>query len=129
MSPTALDLSPDTLKKYRPLEAIRRRKTAMSADLSKRRRRAMLAARKAAELLRNEFGAKEVIVFGSLPRRGIFTLWSDIDLAARGIPPARFFEAVGAVTGLSAEFKIDLIDLETCPPSLRRVIETEGKGL
>ncbi|KAF0108584.1 MAG: nucleotidyl transferase domain-containing protein [Anaerolineaceae bacterium] len=68
-------------------------------------------------------------MFGSLARAGDFTLWSDIDLAARGIPPKRVYEAVGAVTGLSAEFKIDLIELETCPAALRERIETEGKTL
>lgn len=129
MSMTALDLPPDSLKKYRPLEAIRRRKTAKRLDVSRRRRRASLTARKAAKLLRSEFGAKKVIAFGSLIRHGDFTLWSDIDIAAKGIPPARFFEAVGAVTGMSAEFKIDLIDLETCPTPLRKTIETEGKDL
>ncbi len=129
MSMTALDLPPDRLEKYRPLEAIRRRKAAMSTDLSKRRRRATLTARKAAELLRSEFGAKKISVFGSLARNSSFTPWSDIDIAATGIPPARFFEAVGAVTSISAEFKLDLIDLDACSASLREAIETEGKDL
>jgi len=111
MSLTALDLPPDRLKKYRPLEAIRRRKAALSADILRRRRRATLTARKAAKLLRSEFGAKKVLVFGSLVKHGRFTLWSDIDIAATGIPPTRFFEAVGVVTGISAEFKLELIDL------------------
>lgn len=100
-----------------------------SANRSKRRRRALLTARKAAKLLHSEFGAREVLVFGSLARHGGFTSWSDIDLAARGIPPAFFFEAVGAVTGLSAEFKIDLVDLDTSSPSLQEAIEAEGKAL
>jgi predicted nucleotidyltransferase len=129
MSMTALDLSPEALKRYRPHEAIRRRKGGASDELSRRRRRALIAARKAADLLRREFGAYEVFVFGSLARRGGFTPWSDVDLAAFGIPPTRFFEAVGVVTGLSSEFKIDLIDIETCPDSLREAIETEGKAI
>lgn len=128
MPKTALDLPPETLKKYRPMEAILRRRSATRAELS-RRRRAILAARKAANLLRKEFGAREVVVFGSLARRGGFTAWSDIDLAARGIPPARFYEAVGMVSGVSAEFKMDLIDLDACPSPLQTVIETEGKAL
>jgi predicted nucleotidyltransferase len=129
MSPTALDLSRDNLKTYRPMEAIRIRKVMISADLTKRRRFANLTAREAAEILRNEFGAKKVILFGSLAQRGRFTLWSDIDLAVQGIPPSRFFEAVGAVTGMSSQFKIDLIDMDTCLPSLRNNIEAVGKSL
>jgi predicted nucleotidyltransferase len=82
-----------------------------------------------AGLLRSALGAKEVFVFGSLARRGYFTFWSDIDIAARGIPPLRFFEAVGVVTGISSEFKLNLIDLETCPGSLREAVQTEGKAI
>ena len=126
---TALELSPEALKRYSPEKAIRRRKSASNVELSKRRRRAMMAARKAADLLRREFGANEVFVFGSLARRGEFTPWSDVDLAAFGIPPSRFFEAVGAVTGLSSEFKVDLVDMEACPLSMRKAIETEGKSI
>lgn len=126
---TALDLSPEALKQYRPHKAVRRRKGAASEELSKRRRRGMMVAHKAADLLREEFGAKDVFVFGSLARRGGVTPWSDIDLAAFGIPPSRFFEAVGAVIGLSPEFKLDLIDIETCPDSLRKAIVTEGKSI
>ncbi len=125
---TALDLPAEALKKYRPLEAILGRKKPARTDIN-RRRRANLAARKAAGLLRREFGAERVILFGSLARRGGFTPWSDIDLAARGIPPARFFEAVGWVIGMNAEFKLDLIDLDTCPSALRETIELEGKDL
>jgi predicted nucleotidyltransferase len=124
-----LDLSPEALKKYHPLEAIRRRRARLGAEISSRRRRAMLAARKAADLLRTEFGAKEVILFGSLARRVGFTRWSDIDLASRGIPAEKYLMAMDTVLRLSAEFKIDLMELETCPPALLNSIEKEGKPL
>jgi hypothetical protein len=55
-----------------------------------------------------------------------FTRWSDIDSAAWGIPPDAFSRAVAAVTGLSAEFKIDLVDPEDCRPALRQAIDREG---
>lgn len=129
MPPTALTLSLEELKKYRPLEAIRRRRAKTGADVARRRRLALAVARKAARLLKAEMGANEVILFGSLARRSGFTAFSDIDLAARGIPPRRFFEAVGLVTGLSAEFKIDLVDLETCPPAMAESIQENGKAL
>lgn len=126
---TALDLSPEALKKYHPLEAIRRRRARLGAETSSRRRRAMLAARKAADLLRTEFGAKEVILFGSLARRMGFTRWSDIDLASRGIPSEKYLMAMDTVLHLNVEFKIDLVELETCPPALLNSIEKEGKPL
>lgn len=130
MALTALDLPPEALKKYRPLALRRRRKNAAAqVQLANRRRRAIQTARKAAEILYRDFGAKAVILFGSLARRGGFTPWSDIDLAAQGIPPARFYEAVGIVTGISVEFRIDLVDVESCAPSLQKKIETEGKTI
>jgi predicted nucleotidyltransferase len=129
MSMTALDLPPEELKKYRPLDAIRRRRAKFSAEISGRRKRARLAARKAAKLLKSEFGATEVILFGSLARRVGFTRWSDIDLASRGIPSDKYLTAMDTVLYLSPEFKIDLVELETCSPSLLKSIETEGKPL
>src|SRR6266508_2756355 len=129
MSMTALDLPPEELKKYRPLDAIRRRRAKFSAEISGRRKRARLAARKAAKLLKSEFGATEVILFGSLARRVGFRRWSDIDLASRGIPSDKYLTAMDTVLYLSPEFKIDLVELETCPPSLLKSIEKEGKPL
>ena len=43
MSMTALDLSPEALKKYRPLDAIRKRRAKFSMEIASRRRRAHLA--------------------------------------------------------------------------------------
>ena len=126
---TALDLPPEALKKYRPLEAIRKRRAEFSAEIASRRRRAMSVARKAAKLLKTEYGAKEVILFGSLARRVGFTLWSDIDMASRGIPSEKYLTAMETVLYLSPEFKIDLVELETCSPALLKSIETEGKPL
>jgi predicted nucleotidyltransferase len=67
-----------------------------------------------------------VILFGSLSAKRAFTRWSDIDLAAWGIPPEQFYAAVAMVTGLSAEFKLDLVDPQSCQPSLRAAIEQGG---
>jgi predicted nucleotidyltransferase len=129
MSLTALNLSPEALKQYHPREAARRRRAETRVEVSRRRRRALAAAHKAAELLKSEFGASEVILFGSLTRRGSFTLFSDIDLAARGIPSDRYLAAMETVLYLNAEFKIDLAEIETCPPAVLKNIEKDGRPL
>ncbi len=129
MALTALDLSREELKKYHPREAVRRRRAKTRVEVAKRRRRAYAVALKAAKLLKTKFGAKEVILFGSLARRGGFTLYSDIDLAARGIPSDRYLTAMDTVLYLDADFKIDLVDIETCLPAMREEIEKEGKPL
>lgn len=90
---------------------------------------AMDVARRAAALLKSPFGARKVVVFGSLASRSRFNRWSDIDLAAWGIPERRFYAAVGAVTALSSRFKIDLVDPADCRESLKETIEREGVEL
>jgi predicted nucleotidyltransferase len=79
--------------------------------------------------LREQFGATRVVTFGSLAHRDGFTPWSDIDLAAWGISPDVFYQAVAVVMGSSPEFKVDLVASEDCPPSLRHVVEREGIAL
>ena len=124
-----MDLPPEEWKKYQPLQAILQRKIATHSQLERRRKRAIRLARKAAALLRNEYEAKNVVLFGSLAIPGNFTLWSDIDLAVFGVSADRFYAAVAAITGLSAEFKVDLIDAETCKVSLRDAIDRDGIAL
>jgi predicted nucleotidyltransferase len=129
MALTALELSPEELKKFHPREAFRRRRAETRVEVAKRRRRALTVARKAAKLLKEKFGAKEVILFGSLARHGSFTLYSDIDLAERGISSDDYLTAMDTVLYMNAEFKIDLIDPEFCSPALRAEIEKDGKKL
>lgn len=129
MSLTALELSPKELKKYRPLEAMRKRREMERPERAKRRRRAMVVARKAADLLRREFGARKVLLFGSLAKRGSFTLFSDIDLAVEGMPRLRYFEAIAKITSLAEFIDIDLVELENCPSALRENIERDGKPI
>jgi predicted nucleotidyltransferase len=126
MSKTALELTHEEWKQYKPGDAIAQRKWETDARLDERWKRAQQLAHTAATLLRDDFGAGKVILFGSLLQRSWFTPWSDIDLAVWGIPKERFFAAVAAVTALSTEFKIDLVDPEMCRPSLLKKITREG---
>lgn len=77
-----------------------------------------------ADRLRSNFRAKQVVVFGSLLHRDSFHSASDLDLAVWGIPSEQFYQAVAAVTGLSSEFEVDLVDAEDCLPQLKQVIGT-----
>jgi predicted nucleotidyltransferase len=126
---TALELPIEEWKTYRPVQVMLQRRAANQARLDRRYKRAVRLARRAAELLRKDFFAGRVALFGSLASRSDFTLWSDIDLAAWGITAERFYAAVAAVTGLSAEFKIDLVDADACKASLRAAIDRDGIDL
>lgn len=126
MAQTALELSSQQWQLYRPGRATEARDTGHMQRVERRRQQAWRVARQAAKLLRDEYGAHKVVVFGSLAHEDWFTPWSDIDLAAWGIPPERFYGAVAAVTGLSPTFQVDLVDSDACRSSLRAMVEREG---
>jgi predicted nucleotidyltransferase len=112
------------LDEYRKT-AIRRQKARVS-KVKTRREKAWKLARKAAKLLRKQFQAKRVAVFGSLLYETRFTRWSDVDIAAWGIPADQTFRAIGAVMDLDPSFEINLVDVNTCSPALLRAIEQEA---
>ncbi|PLV56769.1 nucleotidyltransferase family protein [Thermotoga sp. SG1] len=91
--------------------------------------RALEEAKKVTSVLREKYGVKRVVLFGSLAKylRGAeeFTERSDIDLAVEGLPKEAYFRVLSEINRLS-EFEIDLIDLEGCPAFLRNLIEREG---
>ena len=124
MARTALDLTTEELRAYRPGGGV-----PVEPQVAERWQRAWGVAQVAANLLRERFGAARVVAFGSLAHRASFGPWSDIDLAAWGLPPERFYLAVAAVTGLSPDFEVDLVDPEGCRPAVRRSIEREGIDL
>lgn len=126
MSKTALDLTRQEWQKYRLAETIERRRNAENSYLEGRKKLAWQIAGQAATLLKAEFKASRVIVFGSLTHTAWFNEWSDIDLAAWDISPDRFYQAVAAVISLSSDFKIDLVDSDSIPSSLKAVIEQRG---
>lgn len=85
--------------------------------------RAWQEAQQIAHCLRQNFGATQIIVFGSLARDRL-TATSDIDIAVAGIARDRYFEAVAAVNDLSDRW-VDLKPLEDLELHFkRRVLET-----
>lgn len=92
----------------------------------KRRTAALAVARAAAALLREQYGATRVLLFGSTAHGYWFRAESDIDLAAEGIAPDRFWRAWNAADALAPEFEINLVAWEEATPALREAIEREG---
>jgi hypothetical protein len=72
MARTALDLTAEEWRSYRPGRPLEGR------TVAERWQRAWEVARRAADLLRERFGATRVVAFGSLAHRGWFTSWSDL---------------------------------------------------
>ena len=129
MAKTALDLRPHERQAYKPDKMFKLRTIEDERKIKTRYQASWVLARKAATLLKSEFGAEKVFVFGSLLHESSFTLWSDIDLSALGIAVDKYYAAVAAVSDLSSSARIDLVDLESCRPSLRDIIYKEGVEL
>ncbi|WP_416672233.1 nucleotidyltransferase family protein [Egbenema bharatensis] len=98
----------------------RRRQQEMNHQCAQKSRQ---EAQQMAEVLVQQFGATQVILFGSLAR-GRFTAESDIDLAVAGIAPSEFFTALAAANRLTNRW-VDLKPLEALEPHFyQRVMET-----
>lgn len=127
MDTLSKNLTLDQIADYRKSAQRRRQEQQIQTELL--RKKAWVIARQAAQVLRTRFHTTRVVVFGSLIHEGCFTRWSDVDLAAWGIPSQDTFRALGAVMDLSDEIEINLIDVNTCRSSLLEVIEKEGIDL
>jgi uncharacterized protein len=125
--PTTFSLTPEKLAIYRA--TAQRRREQEQPELDRRREQAWTAAHQAARLLREQFKATRVVVFGSLARESGFTRWSDVDLAAWGIAPADTFRAIGAILDMDTQIAVNLVDVNTCRPSLLNNIEQDGVDL
>jgi predicted nucleotidyltransferase len=125
--PPALNLTAEEIEIYRA--TAQRRREQEKPLLARRREQGWDAAHQAAQLLREQFQATRVAVFGSLARESGFTRWSDVDIAAWGIAPEDTFRAIGAVMDLKTEVPVNLVDVNTCRPSLLAAIERDGIDL
>ena len=121
------ELTVDQMQAYRA--AARARWAAERAALAERRQRAWALARWAAELLRTQFGATRVFVFGSLNHPEMFNEYSDVDIAAWGLSGKDWLRAIGAVQDLSDDIPINLVDMNIVRPELAIAIEREGVEL
>ena len=126
--PTALNMTEAQRRRYVE-SAVRRRKCAMPRQQQERRQALVQTAGEAALLLKTQFGARRVVLFGSLAHRAWFSHDSDIDLAVEGITPTEYWRAWNDVENLFPEIKVDLVELETCSGSLRKAVERTGVEL
>jgi predicted nucleotidyltransferase len=78
--------------------------------------------RRAAVVLK-EAGAHEVYLFGSVARGNVHKD-SNIDLAVSGLPPEKFFQAMGQV-GDILQHPFDLVDLDEINPFTRYLKQEE----
>lgn len=121
MGKTVSQLTPEELKQYDPTRNINNILDPLRWE------QAWEIVPKLAALLKGQYGAERVRVFGSLMDKDRYTRWSDIDIAVWGIAPANYYRAIGAVNDFAAPIKVDLVEPEHCSsPTLKQIIEEEG---
>ncbi len=124
---TALELTRDGWKDY--LQGSRRRTPAQEMTASEKRERESLRrrVRKAAGVLKTQFGARRVILFGSLAGSRWYGPASDVDLAVEGLETGKaYWQAWSAVEEILQDRSVDLVDLGEASKSLRKAIQDYG---
>ncbi len=90
---------------------LQKRKTAARAEVD----------RLVQQFRRTDPALRRVVLFGSLARDEVKRLDFDIDMA---VDTERYSELLGPA--LESEFKVDLVDLRTASPYIRRSVERDG---
>jgi predicted nucleotidyltransferase len=124
--PTALELGPEGWRPYAEAVVSRRSSVAKTEHEVRERERLLSLVRQVAVLLKARFGAKKVILFGSMAHEAWFASDSDIDLAVEGIKAQDYWRAWETAEKLIEGRLVDLIDLESASGSLRESIERYG---
>jgi predicted nucleotidyltransferase len=124
--PTALELTREGWKTY--LEAARHRQVSpRMTDIERRAREKLLdRVREAATVLKTRFGARRVVLFGSLAHSAWFVPDSDVDLAVEGLGDDDYWRAWRFVEEAIGDRPVDLIEIEMVGESMRQAIERHG---
>ncbi len=125
--PTALELGREGWKPY-----IRANRQPAQSELTiqqQERDQLLERVRKVAHCLKKQFGARRVLIFGSLAHAGWFAKDSDVDLAVEGIAGDDFWEAWRLAEEIVGDRPVDLIDIEMAGKSLTQSIDRYGVEL
>lgn len=95
--------------------------------LEHRRQEAIAVAEQCAQILRQDFGATKIILFGSLRGDAPWHWQSDLDLAVSGISNEALWQAYQKLALVMPDWlKFDLVDLEQVAPQVRsRILQQQ----
>jgi predicted nucleotidyltransferase len=123
--PTALELGHAGWQRY--LEAAQRRPGPPAVTAAERHERQKLVRRihHAASVLKTRFGARRVVLFGSLVHAAWFRSAADVDLAVSGWQQSNW-QAWQVAEEIIADRSVHLLTLETARESVRPSIDRHG---
>jgi len=110
------------------LDAWRKRWAGEARADAEARARAQVAAKQIARLLREKYGARRIVLIGSLAR-GDFRVGSDIDLVVEGLDSKVFYKAGADAERTAAGHDVDLVPLESASPALLDQMAREGEEI
>jgi predicted nucleotidyltransferase len=117
-------------KKYWPYVAHwQQRKVERRSRLKQRHQDGLKQAKELADILKADFGATKVVLFGSMLSVNDIHMKSDIDLAVWDLPSGDYIKALTALMWNAEEFSVDLVRIEEAPPSLKDYIADKGLTL
>jgi len=120
---TALELTPEQLKKFIKYHRHRKPPSLTAAEISEREE-LIAQVREAALILRQKFNAKRVVLFGSLAHQAWFTPQSDVDIMVEGVND--YFQAWRVVEKIISKRSVDLIDWDMASEGLKRAVTRKG---
>lgn len=127
--PTALELGPAKWKAYGASDTRRRPGVGETKLTAAERERVLSRVRKIAALFKERFGAKKVILFGSMAHEAWFVSDSDVDIAVEGLGSEDYWRAWETAEELIPDIPVDLIDLGSATESLKKAINRYGVEL
>jgi len=99
---------------------------AKKSDILRRRQAALSSAARCIQVLKRRFGARRVILFGSLVGDGPWHAQSDIDLAVEGVTSEEMARAEASLEAILPPWlTLDLVSLESVYPEVRARILKE----
>ena len=129
--PTALELTHEDEGWKSYLVSAQRRPVPSELTSAERRTRERLLdrVREAAVVLKTRFGARRVILFGSLAHAAWFMPDSDVDLVVEGLASDVYWQAWRLTEEIIADRPVDLIEIEMVSESLQQAIRRYGVEL
>ncbi len=121
-------LTPADIERYRAAARHRAAASAAAADVTAQDE-LLKRVHSAAETLRTRYGAKRVILFGSLAHAAWYVADSDVDLAVEGLAGDTIWQAWRDAEEIIGDRPVGLIEMETARESLRNAIERTGVPL
>ena len=117
-------ISAERMAAYRA--SARKRQQQKHDDLHDRHQLGLVVAQQAAALLKQEFKATKVALFGSMLSFSQIHERSDVDLDVWGLNSQDYYRAVGCLLALDSKIQVDLVQVELASLRILCAIETTG---